>query len=509
MTKAALLLTLLATVSLGCNRPGVKGIDDHSDTPTDSDDPSDTDDPVDPDAEPPVAVAVLPASARVGDAVTLDGSGSTDPQGYELTGFDWSCTDGSTATGAVVELTFSAAAQLECTLEVTSASGLSAHDSATLEILDQGTAKWTFMVYVAADNNLEGNGLEDVNEMERVGSTDQVNIVVQIDRSRNYSSADGNWDGSRRYLIEQDSSTNSIGSAVVEDLGTVDSGDPDTLAEFAVWGVENYPAEHYALVLWNHGWGWDITAAGGTKGVASDDNTGNDISVARGELASALASVTERIGGPLDLLGMDACLMGSWEVGYEASPYAGIYVASQASEGLDGWAYDTALADLVADPDMSAATLGDFIAMRFNETHDSTQSVVDLGATADLASALDQLALAMMDSGHPRELLEDGADRAQDFEHGWGADHDIGDFLIHLESSSHADATVLEAIQAVRTAYEASVLSNYTWGNNVRDATGMSIYTPTYGRIDSDYHQGSWASDTLWDDFLDLARSGN
>lgn len=509
MSKAALLVLLFATVSLGCDRPGIKGVDDPGDTPTDSDDPQDTDDPMDPDAEPPVAVAAIPASARVGDAVALDGSGSTDPQGYKLTSFDWSCSDGSSASGEVAELTFAAPAELECTLEVTSASGLKAQDSATLEILEQGTAKWTFMVYIAADNNLEGNGLEDVNEMERVGSTDEVNIVVQLDRSRHYSSADGNWDGSRRYRIEQDSSTNSIGSTVLEDLGSVDSGDPDTLAEFGVWGVENFPAEHYALVLWNHGWGWDLTAAGGTKGVASDDSTGNDISVARGELAEALATVTDRIGEPLDLLGMDACLMGSWEVGYEAAPYADIFVGSQASEGLDGWAYDTAMADLVADPDMSAATLGDFIALRFHETHDSTQSVVDLRASAELASALDQLAQAMMDSGHARDLLEDGADRAQDFEHGWGSDHDIGDFLLHLEDSSHADDAVLEAIEVVRSAYDASVIANYTWGNNVRDATGMSIYTPTYGRVNDDYSRGSWAEETLWDDFVELARGGN
>ena len=509
MSKAALLVLLFATVSLGCDRPGIKGVDDPGDTPTDSDDPQDTDDPMDPDAEPPVAVAAIPASARVGDAVALDGSGSTDPQGYELTSFDWSCSDGSSASGEVAELTFAAPAELECTLEVTSASGLKAQDSATLEILEQGTAKWTFMVYIAADNNLEGNGLEDVNEMERVGSTDEVNIVVQLDRSRHYSSADGNWDGSRRYRIEQDSSTNSIGSTVLEDLGSVDSGDPDTLAEFGVWGVENFPAEHYALVLWNHGWGWDLTAAGGTKGVASDDSTGNDISVARGELAEALATVTDRIGEPLDLLGMDACLMGSWEVGYEAAPYADIFVGSQASEGLDGWAYDTAMADLVADPDMSAAILGDFIALRFHETHDSTQSVVDLRASAELASALDQLAQAMMDSGHARDLLEDGADRAQDFEHGWGSDHDIGDFLLHLEDSSHADDAVLEAIEVVRSAYDASVIANYTWGNNVRDATGMSIYTPTYGRVNDDYSRGSWAEETLWDDFVELARGGN
>jgi hypothetical protein len=508
MRTATVSLFLALTPFLACRPPGVIS-DNKGGGPNDTAPPGDTGDPIDPDAEPPVAVVSAPQSARVDELITLDGTGSSDPQGYELTAYDWTCSDGSTASGEVVELSFASAATVECSLEVTSSSGLSASTSAAIDVLEIGTAAWTFMVFVAADNNLEDAGLDDVNEMEQVGSTDEVNILVQLDRSRHYDSSDGNWNGSRRYRIEQDSSTHSIGSPVLADLGDTDSGDPDTLAEFAVWGVENYPAEKYALVIWNHGWGWDLMVTGGTKGVASDEGTGNDISVARGELAEALSAVTDAIGGPLDMLGMDACLMGSWEVGYAAAPYAEIYVGSQATEGLDGWAYDTSMADLVADPEMDAATLGEVIALRFHETRDATQSVVDLTLAGELADALDTLAQAMMDTGHAGSLLQDGADRAQDFEHGWGQDHDLGHFLELLERSSHADDTVLAAIEQVREVHERSVLSNYTNGNGYRDATGMSIYTPTYGRMDSDYSRGTWASETLWDDFVDQARSGN
>ena len=44
------------------------------------------------------------------------------------------------------------------------------------------TAEWTVMVYLDADNNLESAGIDDINEMEIVGSTSEVNIVVQVDR---------------------------------------------------------------------------------------------------------------------------------------------------------------------------------------------------------------------------------------------------------------------------------------------------------------------------------------
>jgi hypothetical protein len=509
MRTATVSLFLALTPVLACRPPAVAPGDHEGGVPQDTDEPQDSDEPVEPDDQPPEALIAAPESARVGEPVTLDGSGSSDPQGYELTAYDWSCSDGSTASGEVVELRFGSAATVECSLQVTSTSGLSASDSAAIDVLELGTAAWTFMVYIAADNNLEDAGLDDVNEMEQVGSTDEVNILVQLDRSRNYDSSDGNWYGSRRYRIVQDSDTRSIGSPVLEDLGSTDSGDPDTLGEFARWGIESYPAERYALVVWNHGWGWDLTLTGGSKGVASDDGTGNDISVARGELAQALEAATDAIGGPLDLLGMDACLMGSWEVGYAAAPYADIYVSSQATEGLDGWAYDTTLADLVADPGMDAATLGESIALRFHQTRDATQSVVDLRLAEELAGALDALAQAMMDSGHASSLLQDGADSAQDFEHGWGQDHDLGHFLELLESSSHADDAVLAAIAQLRDAHGRSVLSNYVHGNSYRDATGMSIYTPTYGRMDSEYSRGTWAAETLWDDFVDQARGGN
>jgi len=43
------------------------------------------------------------------------------------------------------------------------------------------TAEWTWLVYMAGDNNLEGAGRVDLSEMQKVGSTAQVNVLVQFD----------------------------------------------------------------------------------------------------------------------------------------------------------------------------------------------------------------------------------------------------------------------------------------------------------------------------------------
>jgi hypothetical protein len=457
---------------------------------------------------PPEAVATLPATARVGQAVTLDASGSSDPQGYALVGFDWTCDDGTTASGMTASVAFDAVGPVTCELLVTSSSGLSDQASGLIQVLGTDTAAWTVMVYLAGDNDLEEYALGDMNEMEVVGSTAEVNVVVQLDRSRTYSTADGNWSGSRRYLVEQDSDQRAIGSPVIEDLGAVDSGRPETIVAFATWAAANFPAERYALVLWDHGWGWYLRGDGGTKGIAEDQSSGNDISVAGGELEEALDGVTGAVGRPLDLLGMDACLMATWEVQYVSAPWAGIFVGSQASEGMDGWAYDTTLADLVADPAMDAATLGETIARRFFETRDSTQSVINLDLMGELTAALDRLAQAMLHTGAAADLLEDGAGQAQEFEHGSGTDHDLGDFLDRLEDSSFANPEVLAAIDEVQEVRGHTVLANYVNGREFQDATGMSIYTPTYGRMAGEYSEGRWADETLWDDFIDQARGG-
>ena len=45
-----------------------------------------------------------------------------------------------------------------------------------------GQAKWTVMVYMAGDNNLDGAALRDIAEMAKVGFTKDVNVLVQLDR---------------------------------------------------------------------------------------------------------------------------------------------------------------------------------------------------------------------------------------------------------------------------------------------------------------------------------------
>jgi clostripain len=160
--------------------------------------------------------------------------------------------------------------------------------------------EWTVMVYLDADNNLESAGIDDINEMETVGSTSDVNIVVQIDRipysvldSNNEGYADdisnGDWTNTRRYFITQDYDPSTINSQLISNLGEQNMGNPQTLISFAKWAVSNYPAKKYLLVIWNHGGGFRST--GLTKDIAWDDTSGGD-KITMSELEYALSSIS-------------------------------------------------------------------------------------------------------------------------------------------------------------------------------------------------------------------------
>jgi len=245
---------------------------------------------------------------------------------------------------------------------------------------------WTFMVYLDGDNNLETEAIKDFIEMASVGSTDTVNIVVQFDRISGYNTGHGNWTGTKRFYITK-GMTPISGSATMS-IGEANMGDPQTLIDFVQWTKFNYPAEKYALVLWNHGGGWrskEMT----TKAVCEDD-TSNDCLYMK-EVSLALSQVEK-----IDLIGFDACLMAMVEVAYEIQDFGDVMVGSEESEPWDGWPYNTILAELVGSPTMTARSLSRIIVERYGQSYpynqsDITQSAIDLKLMGSFTQSIDSM----------------------------------------------------------------------------------------------------------------------
>jgi hypothetical protein len=334
-------------------------------------------------------------------------------------------------------------------------------------------AKWTFMVYMDADNNLEVDAIEDFLEMAQVGSNDDVHIVVLFDRIDGYNSSYGDWTSTRLFHIEQNDLP-TAGEGI--SWGEVNMGDPQTLVQFVTSAAADYPADHYALVLWNHGGGWRGRAeqkAGNApfKDVCWDDTSWDVLYTY--ELRQALEEIETTVG-TIDLIGFDACLMGMIEVAYELRNHGEVMVASEEAEPVAGWAYDAVLADLAADPLMTAAQLGQVIVDRYaQETAwfpGYTLSAIDLSEVEELADRVDTLA----------ETL--------------GA---------HWEDDQDA---VKSAATDVMTQVEQTVIHE-RHGSASPGSHGLAIYFPEAQYMFDPSYTGTtilFALDTRWDDFLSI-----
>jgi len=220
------------------------------------------------------------------------------------------------------------------------------------------------MVYQDADDQaLEQDIFIDMNEMERIGSTDNVRIITQLDRFRGGFAGDENWNSARRYLVTYDDNLSAIGSDLLMDLGEVNMADGNTLVDFVTWAVENYPSDKYMLILSDHGMGWpggwsDPAPASSDPGTAPLIGALQQDSIFLNELEAALAKIQSNTGiEKLDLIGMDACLMSQLEVYTALEPYAHYAVASEETEPGLGWAYSAFLSLLVYDPSINTADL--------------------------------------------------------------------------------------------------------------------------------------------------------
>ncbi len=261
--------------------------------------------------------------------------------------------------------------------------------------------KWTFMVYMNADNDLESAGIKDINEMEKIGSNGNINIIVQCDRSPEYDESNGNWIGARRFYIQKDDDFEKINSGQIADLGnSVDMGDPAVLADFIKWGVKNYPAEKYAVVIWNHGSGWKYQNArfSPVKGISYDESSGNHLD--NFKLTSALEECVRFNGGrKFEMIIMDACLMAMIEIAYQIKDSAKVYIASEEVAPADGMPYDTILEKLSASPfidekEFAALIVEDYVRSYKGGTQgwsNCTFSAFDLSAIDALAVKIDAL----------------------------------------------------------------------------------------------------------------------
>lgn len=364
---------------------------------------------------------------------------------------------------------------------------------------DVGAGTWTVLVYSIADTDLEPYMMDDIDELGQVEASDSLSLVTFIDRADGYT--DGPVLGMDDWVGAKILEVTPGGAIEQQDLGDVNTGDAAVLADFISWGLTNYPADNYSLIISDHGASW--------PGVGGDESSEED-TLSLAELDAGIADGLAAAGvDRLDLLGFDACLMATWEVAHALSARADRLLASQELEPGHGWDY-SALQYLVDNPGADVDELGQALIDGFEaqaQAEDTqaeiTLSLVDLTRISEVDEALANFSTALT-----TRMLNIapvvGRTRAQTLGFGRSPDPtqdsqmaDLGILageigVDALDVSDEADALV----RAVNDVVVAKVD-----GQATRGATGLSIYFPPSPDVfDTDYEE--LGIDAAWLDFL-------
>ncbi len=350
-------------------------------------------------------------------------------------------------------------------------------------------ATWTILVYSAGDNSLRSYLEQNLVDCQKVGSSNSMNVVSQFDQ--------GGSAGCSRYYITK-SAKPGLSSPVVGKLGQVDMADPKTLSDFIQWGEKNYPADHYMLVISDHG--------DGPKGAVEDDSAGTWMDLPK--IQQGLQMAQDATHRKLDILGFDACLMGNDEVITQLKNNCDYMVGSEETEGGAGWPYTRILSPvmlkslneaLLLKADTTAKDFaGEIVQDATNDQGDlPTLSAFDMSEVDQLTGAVKGLADAIKATATSPDTIRNIANDTQKFYD----TSDLYDFADRPNKSGDIqDNTLNQAAQGVMDSIKNTVYAEQHSTTQYPNAHGVTVSLGTDAAPD-DYYRGldmpkqtGWAS---------------
>jgi carboxypeptidase T len=246
--------------------------------------------------------------------------------------------------------------------------------------------KWTAAIYLDADNSLDSFGFEDFNEMELVGSTADINIIVLFDRN---TATD-----TRAYYVTYDTVMGTIASTQIPlnsinaSWGTeLNMGNPQTAKDFMKYVYINYPAKYYWWDFWNHGGSWNWAQC-------SDDSNGGDVLT-----AAETRSIYERARTdsgrryPYDIVSTDECILADVEMFYDAKQYCNYTVFSEDSIGGDGFEYNRVLGHIKNVTSMAGEEFAYWMCHEYYDVYPAGPAYTTLAAINNTAFDYDMMPL--------------------------------------------------------------------------------------------------------------------
>lgn len=367
---------------------------------------------------------------------------------------------------------------------------------------------WTFLVYLAAANDLNPFAGLDLKEMMQAGSNANVNIIVYLTLQE-----DGKNKETKKLYVNKGSLTQ-IGDTMVRD-----SGDVATLKEALQWASVDYPSDRIAVVLWDHGSG-PLNRSGEEiipKGVCYDYDTGNYLTDRDCLEAFAWGRDNLRAGKKYDIIAFDACLLASLEMAYTLVSCADYMVASQETIPGDGFQYAYVL-NQFATKNLDSLSFAKLIVSAYQQeyvgTSDYTLSATDLKALqplVDNCNAVAQVLAAQLkgkDKSTVKSTIKKCVSTYSCLSFDQGVYIDLCQFyknllqnISGLKLSSSLASQFKQVLNNGINLFTKVIKANAT-SKNYRQAKGLSIYFSRYA-IDPSYYQLYWTQNNAsWLNFL-------
>lgn len=336
-------------------------------------------------------------------------------------------------------------------------------------------SKRTIMIYMIG-SDLESKylaGSKDLNEIMNSGvSFDEFNILVYTGGSKKWHIDEIPNDKQVLFQINEN------GLVKLEEFElSSDMVDYTNLSYLLEYGYNNYEAEYYDLILWDHG-------AGPIYGYGYDEYNRYD-SMSINELKKALEESPFNGTNKLEFIGFDACLMSSIEVASVVSDYSNYMIASQEFEPGSGWDY-TFLGNI--DSNSTAIDIGKAIIDSYYNYYEqkkyikgTTLSLLKLNKVENVEKTLNNL-FEVLDNNLVIEFSKISRSRSSSKSFGRITDeqydYDLVDLRDLIDNLPHEYKEEKEKVYA---ALEDLVVYQKTDMNN---ANGVSIYFPYENKAD-------------------------
>ena len=339
-------------------------------------------------------------------------------------------------------------------------------------LFNGGKGKKTIMVYMVGSNLETEYGLASLDIAEMINSSfdlDNIDLLIYTGGAKQWQTPEITSDDHGVYHITED------GIVKVKSFEKDKMGQSSTLSRFLRYAYNNYKAEMYGLILWDHG-GGPINGYGSDEFYKFDSLTLTEIKQAIDDSPFS----TEK----LEFMGFDACLMSSVEVANTVSGYAKYLVSSEENEPGSGWDYSFLEAIKPSDDGKTVGkTAADYFADYYRKLYIDgvTIAVMDLDRIDKVETEMNNL-FAKLNENIDTDFSYISRSRSSSKELGRTIDTSF-DLIDLYDFTDKLPSKYSEEKENLKSALQDAIIY---FNTDINGAHGLSMYFPYYVRTKFD-----------------------